>query len=90
MARATECLITVRDAIRIRGPLSQAEISNVFRCPVCKKLVKPLQESETNAAHFEHIKRNLDCPLSEKSRAKRLVAQDKAKRAKIRAQKRTA
>lgn len=88
---ATECLITIDKALRLRQLLKGHSVPKLFICKHCKRPVKPLDEGRAKdsgriaPAHFEHLKRNIDCPLSEKSKAKQLYAQHQADKAKRRA-----
>src|SRR5208282_2594983 len=75
MARAIECLITVENALRLRELLKGNSIPKLFICKGCKRPVKPHAEGDLHSAHFEHLKRNLECSYSEKSTAKRLYAE---------------
>jgi hypothetical protein len=87
---ATECLIAIDKALRLRQLLkaSGQSIPKLFICKHCKRPVKPLDEGRDKSsgriapAHFEHLKRNIDCPLSDKTTAKRLYAKHKASKAK--------
>jgi hypothetical protein len=87
---ATECLIAIDKALRLRQLLkaSGQSIPKLFICKHCKRPVKPLDEGRAKnsgriaPAHFEHLKRNIDCPLSDKTTAKRLYAKHKASKAK--------
>jgi hypothetical protein len=84
--RATECLIKIDEALRIKRLLKNSghSVSKLFLCKHCKRPVKALElghaegSGRTSPSHFEHLKRNLDCPLSEKSKAKQLYAKYKA------------
>ena len=65
-SKITECLINIELAVAIRDMTDavgfKPKNGNVgFRCPKCKNPVKVVGE------HFEHLKRNPDCPLSHKS-----------------------
>jgi hypothetical protein len=84
MARATECLITVKNALQLKELLKENSIPKLFICKGCKQPVRPHAEGDANSAHFEHLKRNLECPYSEKSKAKNLYAKYKADKAKSR------
>lgn len=66
MPKIEECLISVKTALSVRHLVGEAE----FLCPSCKEQVKPVSESRTFGAHFDHHERNLDCPLSDKTNAK--------------------
>jgi len=85
-ADTKHCLLTIETALRLRQRLKQSRLPvPKFLCSYCKRPVKAESKGRTNAAHFEHLKRNLNCPLSEKSTAKRLYADHKAAEAKRRA-----
>jgi len=71
MARAVTCtfggrVISVEDAIALRN----SKRINDFQCTECKKPVRPHQESSYGAAHFEHLRRNPKCRLSDPERQK--------------------
>lgn len=68
MPKATECLISVQDALRLRDLLrtSKTKLHPLFRCRECNRVVRPEAKSASGAAHFEHQKRNLNCKLSDK------------------------
>ena len=95
---ATECLVTIDKALRLRQLLkaSGQSIPRLFICKHCKRPVKPLDEGHAKdsgriaPAHFEHLKRNIDCPFSEKSKAKKLYAEHQAEKAKRRVATKTA
>jgi hypothetical protein len=88
MPKMTECLITVKTAILLRDLLkaSGQKLDKPFLCPNpnCKQPVKPTVEGGAMGAHFEHFKRNLDCPLSDNRKAKQLYGvYRKAKKAAV-------
>jgi hypothetical protein len=63
---------------------SGEKLDKPFLCKACARPVKPLAKGGTSPAHFEHLKRNLDCPLSDKQTAKKLYKkhhEDKAAKA---------
>jgi len=70
MARAVRCTfeereISVEDAIALRSGNSK----NIgFQCIECNKPVRPHKESSCGAAHFEHLRRNPKCRLSDPER----------------------
>ena len=74
MARATTChlddrLINVAVAIDQRDlAREQGRESPYFRCRECGRPVRPHKESGYGAAHFEHLERNPNCPLSDPAR----------------------
>src|SRR5258708_38820000 len=80
MPKATECLLSVQTALELRNllnpPGKKTKVS--FLCKHCKRPVRPEAVSTAGAAHFEHIQRNLDCPLSDKRTARKLYAAHKA------------
>jgi hypothetical protein len=81
MPRMDKCLITVKTALQISKGLPVTGYP--FLCPECKKPVQPLSEGGTKSPYFKHLKRNLDCPLSDKTKAKALYKEYRAgKRAK--------
>lgn len=51
-------------ALRQRGPIPD------FRCIDCGQPVRPHKSGGHAAAHFEHLQRNFNCPLSHRSRGK--------------------
>ena len=84
-ADTRHCVLTITTALHLKQLLKKSGLhSPRFLCSYCKRPVKPESEGRTSAAHFEHLKRNLDCPLSEKSKAKQLYAKHKAEKAKLR------
>ena len=70
MARAVKCTldgreISVKEAIALR----KGKRMNIgFRCTECNKHVRPHKESLYGAAHFEHLRRNPQCRLSDPAR----------------------
>jgi len=66
MVKATDCVIDVNLALRVRDLLPPAKSGDLgFRCVECGEPVKPHREaSEQFPAHFEHITANRDCSLS--------------------------
>jgi len=80
MPKATECLITAELAVQLRDMFRKSgkRLGKVFRCKVCNSPVKPMVESSFGKAHFEHIDRNLDCPLSDKRTIRRAYSAYKA------------
>lgn len=85
MPKMTECLISVATAIRLRELLkvSGEVIDTPFLCPnpQCKRPVHPLSKGGAMRAHFEHLERNLDCPLSDNRKAKQLYGAYRAAKA---------
>ncbi|SFB80167.1 HNH endonuclease [Marinospirillum celere] len=60
--------VSIEDALHIRSVTSKSKWANKrFYCPVCGERVKPHAEGKGNynPAHFEHLKRNPDCPHSD-------------------------
>jgi len=57
--------ISVEDAIALRTG-NNKNIS--FWCTVCNKPVRPHKKSSYGAAHFEHLRRNPKCRLSDPER----------------------
>jgi hypothetical protein len=43
------------------------DMASRFVCIECGKSVRPHKEGGNAAAHFEHLNRNADCPLSHKA-----------------------
>lgn len=70
VARAVTCNfeereISVEDAIALRS----SNRKNIgFYCIECGKLVRPHKGSSYGAAHFEHLRRNPKCRLSDPER----------------------
>jgi len=52
--------ISVKEALTIK----QQDNTAVFTCIKCGKRVKPHRAGSNCAAHFEHYKRNENCPWS--------------------------
>ena len=68
MPRAQTCLlvgklIDVEEALRLRDDSATARVD--FRCQECCEAVRPHRESSHGAAHFEHLRKNPTCKLSE-------------------------
>jgi len=70
MVKIDECVISVELANAVRGFVDALGLKVPkgklgFRCPNpdCRMPVKPMAEGGT-PAHFEHLKRNPNCPLS--------------------------
>lgn len=76
MAKATECVLTVESALRLKNLLNQSgrPVLGLFQCKHCGRRVTPHPKGRTTAAHFEHLERNIECPYSEKSKARQLYA----------------
>jgi hypothetical protein len=82
-ANTRECILTIKAALGLKQLLKKSNLPVPrFLCSYCRRPVKPESQGRTTAAHFEHLKRNLDCPLSDKTTAKRLYARHKAEKAK--------
>jgi uncharacterized protein YlaI len=82
-ADTKHCVLTIETALRLRQRLKNSGLPvPKFLCSYCKRPVRAESKGRTNAAHFEHLKRNLECPLSDKTTAKRLYAKHKASKAK--------
>lgn len=69
--RAQECLISidVANALRALAAAMGLDVPNGelrFRCKHCGEPVKPHKASATQGAHFEHLRRNPACPLSDR------------------------
>ena len=54
--------ITVGEALEMRGEDRRVDID--FRCGNCGERVRPHSAGGHMAAHFEHLDRNANCPLS--------------------------
>ena len=71
-----DCLITIQVANALRILIDSMDLDVPkgalgFRCPQCRAPVKPHQGG-MQGPHFEHLKKNPGCPLSQKkSRAER-------------------
>lgn len=68
MPRAQSCLLNskpvdVDEALRLRDHGTGVRID--FRCQDCGEAVRPHKESSYGAAHFEHLRKNPTCRLSE-------------------------
>lgn len=68
MPRAQSCLLNgklvdVDYALRLRDDGAGVRID--FRCQECGQAVVPHKESGYGAAHFEHLRKNPTCSLSE-------------------------
>ena len=74
MPRADTCLlndtlIDVADALRLRDDARLlCAMRPDFRCSNCNRPVNPSKDGSHGAAHFQHLRRNADCKLSEPSR----------------------
>lgn len=75
MVAATRCNfgsreISVEEAIKLHH---QDRANNhkapAFRCIECGRQVRPHQSGGHTSAHFEHLKRNKNCPLSHKKKS---------------------
>ena len=81
MANTRECILKIEAALDLKQLLKKSRLPvPKFLCSYCNRPVKPKSKGRTTAAHFEHLKRNLDCPLSDKTTAKRLYAKHKAQK----------
>jgi rubredoxin len=57
-------LVEVDEALRLRAHArSRKEPSPSFTCPQCHEPTRPHAGSTTSSAHFEHLRRNVECPL---------------------------
>lgn len=74
MPRAVTCMlvnneISVEQALSLRDdPKRKRSALLNFRCIDCGEQVKPHKEGKASGAHFEHKKRNPNCPLSDPAR----------------------
>lgn len=69
MPRATTCalngeVIDVLEALRRKARLTRSMKAD-FRCVECGKAVRPHKDGGHGAAHFEHLRRNPQCSLSD-------------------------
>jgi hypothetical protein len=69
MPRATTCVlngevIDVAEALRRKRRLTRSMRAD-FRCTECGKPVRPHRDSDYGDAHFEHLRRNAECSLSD-------------------------
>jgi len=78
MALATTCLVDVKLALQLRKERGPRFSKANFSCRKCGRPVKPVVENATGEAHFEHYKRNIDCPLSDKRPIRKAYAAAKA------------
>lgn len=75
MPKATECVIGIDVANALRHLIEQMPVKirngNLgMRCTECGKPVKPhSSKGKGKSAHFEHLKRNPKCSLSDTLRA---------------------
>lgn len=75
MPRATTCVldrteISIADALRLRDDArSTATSVPDFCCIFCSESVRPHKDGSYGAAHFEHLRRNPLCKLSDLERA---------------------
>ena len=71
MPKATTCLLNksevgVDEALRLRDEARRTgQQSPDFRCTDCGEAVRPHSDGGDAAAHFEHLRRNPACPLSD-------------------------
>jgi len=70
MPKMKECLISINLANKLNQlvcamKLKIAKRDIGLRCPRCHKPVRPHQAGGRPGAHFEHLKRNAKCPLSD-------------------------
>lgn len=74
MPRAVTCMIdnkevSVEQALRLRDDPERKRTTRLnFQCIDCGKQVKPHKEGKASGAHFEHHRRNPNCPLSDPAR----------------------
>ena len=74
MPKATTCKlenaeISIEAALRLRDQAKhKCEPRPDFKCIDCNNDVNPFRESRYGSAHFEHLRRNADCPLSDPER----------------------
>lgn len=69
MPLATTCrsqgeVIDVFEALRRKNRLTRS-MKPDFRCTECGKSVRPHKDGGHGAAHFEHLRRNAECSLSD-------------------------
>lgn len=71
MPKMSKCLhgekvIGIEDALIMRESVSKSKRHLLnFQCIKCRKPVRPHKEGGGASAHFEHLERNEDCPLSD-------------------------
>ena len=70
MPMLADCVIgaDLANALRMLVDTMRLEVPGgdlTFRCPYCDKPVKPFVGNEHQPAHFEHLKRNEECPRSD-------------------------
>ncbi len=74
MPRATTCLLNgteigVEDALDYKENASwSGKPAPYFKCIYCHEAVRPHRAGGHAAAHFEHLRRNPSCPLSDPER----------------------
>ena len=74
MPRSTTCLldgkeISVKKALSLKEDTTRKKELNLdFKCIQCEMPVRPHREGGNAAAHFEHLERNPNCPLSDPER----------------------
>jgi competence CoiA-like predicted nuclease len=62
MPKATSALIDIEDALALR----ETGVKPAFKCKNCGQPVRAHKKGTTDqAAHFEHLQRKDDCPLSD-------------------------
>jgi ribosomal protein L32 len=74
MARSTTCyfgsgegrrLVHIKEALALRSP----KLPFRGECPECGETVRPHQAAKSGmSAHFEHLRRNKNCSLSDPAR----------------------
>jgi hypothetical protein len=90
-ANTRECILKIKEALDLRRLLKKSTLRIPrFLCSYCKRPVKAESKGRTTPAHFEHLKRNLECPLSDKTTAKRLYARHRSAKKAALARKRIA
>ena len=71
MPKATLCLLNnkqigIEEALRLKEESKRTgRLQPNFNCVTCHKSVRPHRDGGKIAAHFEHLERNADCPLSD-------------------------
>ena len=82
--KATTCVLDEReveidDAIDLNADAKGAgQLQPDFRCTKCHEHVRPHRAGGKAAAHFEHLSRNPNCPLSDRLRPKRRAGTTRA------------
>ena len=70
MSRAVTCtfegrVISIENALVLRVGIPVGERKSLFKCIECGKDVRPHKSGGSISAHFEHLRRNNKCNLSD-------------------------